>query len=650
MLVQHPDELEPVSVPYLLFEKGVDVNDEKGNLKHCRIAIAFGLEKTQKEEWRVKLLKNGRVCIYFPAEKETSHLRFHLHAPFASTVARDSVRACEANDNLRDQLALLIAESMSTIRDQGLLNVDFLAILPNERDNLSPFYEPIMDNLVEVFQNEKLTPMKQGGHSAANGIFRGIDQLSNLITDSDLATILDKDCSSPLWAANPQPSRQRNERGEFIHDVNDQHRIERIRDFRTMLDISEWNISDFMEVFKTKTDTVTEWMKGKPDEWHQYLYTVLGDSISVHKHILVNLRIVRCDDNIYRTGRECFFSSDDLDENLSSAATASEVASQSVFDEEAEYIDALPRVSKDVYSSGKSRNQQEKARAFLEGIGVSEIGPSEWVAAVLRQRYTKPFQPRLEDMERFIAFAENEPDKVSLFKDYSIFRIDKTLDNKNWWGSHQNVFLDSPYLATGLTTYYEALNEETSRKWALSPNYKDADIEPERIGKFAKAVGAQTKLAPIEKKISYRHPLWFTEMWDGRRWSEYGINKDYDIPEFDTLLAKPDESKSKLVWDTMNDMPECCLIATVRLSSFSTTHTGCSSVINRLREVEWVPQKQDGQNDVQFSKPSEAVPAVTSMVGFSYEPQAQWLRLLLNLAKGEREREEAERRREQQCD
>ena len=253
ILVQRPEESEPVSVPYLLFEKEVNVNDEDGKLNRCRIAIAFGLEKTQKEEWQVKPLKNGQVCIYFPAEKETSNLRFHLHAPFASTVARDSVRHCEANDDLRDQLAALIAESMTIIRDQGLLNVGFLAVLPNAKDNILPFYKPIMDRLIEAFQNEKLTPMKQGGHSAANGIFRGTGRLSNLISDSDLATILGRNCSLQLWIAMPQSSQRRNERGEFVQDAKAQYRNERIRDFQNVLNVTEWNISDFMEVLNTTT-------------------------------------------------------------------------------------------------------------------------------------------------------------------------------------------------------------------------------------------------------------------------------------------------------------------------------------------------------------------------------------------------------------
>ena len=207
-----------------------------------------------------------------------------------------------------------------------------------------------------------------------------------------------------------------------------------------MLDVTEWNTAIFMECLDQNRYS-NGVMKENRTSGHQTSIPAC-DSLSVHKYILINLRIVRCNDDTYRIGRECFFSSDDLNENPSGAATATEIAGQIVFDEEVEYLDALPRVSKDVYSSGRSRNQQEKARAFLEGIGVSEVGPAEWVRAVLKQRYTKPFQPRVEDMERFIAFAEDEPDKVSLFKDYSIFRIDKAWTTR-MVGFLPSVFLDS---------------------------------------------------------------------------------------------------------------------------------------------------------------------------------------------------------------
>ena len=90
ILVQKPEDLAPDSVFFLRFEKEVNVNDENDKPKPCRIAVAFGLEKTRarnlesSDGWKIKSPVRGQVCIYFPAEKETSNLRFHLHAPFAS--------------------------------------------------------------------------------------------------------------------------------------------------------------------------------------------------------------------------------------------------------------------------------------------------------------------------------------------------------------------------------------------------------------------------------------------------------------------------------------------------------------------------------------------------------------------------------------
>ena len=187
IIVKHPEHSKTVSIVFLRFEKMVDVQDEDGEPKNCRIAVAFGLEEGKDQELKIKPLEQGQVCIYFPADKETSSLRFHLHAPFASTVARDSVRDCPANDELRDHLASLVAESMIDIRDQGLLDVAFLATLPNNRDSLTSFYQPFQDKLVGIFQNQNLTPMKRGDHAAASGIFRGSAQLSELINDDDLA-------------------------------------------------------------------------------------------------------------------------------------------------------------------------------------------------------------------------------------------------------------------------------------------------------------------------------------------------------------------------------------------------------------------------------------------------------------------------------
>ena len=118
---------------WLRFQEIVKVTDEDGEDKDCGIAVAYELEKNEprkqeESEWKILPIDHGQVSIYFPAEKETSNLKFHLHASFASTVARDSVRDCQANNQLRDHLASLVVNSLHHIRDMDLLTMSFLAV------------------------------------------------------------------------------------------------------------------------------------------------------------------------------------------------------------------------------------------------------------------------------------------------------------------------------------------------------------------------------------------------------------------------------------------------------------------------------------------------------------------------------------------
>ena len=347
--VKHPEDILPKSTHYLRFTKNVDVQDENDKPKCCQIAIAFGMDASKSGNWKIIPLNPGQVCVYFPAVKEPCNLRFHIHAPFASTVARDSVRECPANDELRDRISDLVAESMHAIRDQGLLDVRFLATLPNCKDNLSLFCDPIRERLIEEFNQAKLTSMKQGGHAPASGCYRGRRDLSDLIDDEDLATLLGKCCSQPLWIANPQQKNQQDD------------------NFLSMLGISEWTIEDLVEALKTFED-ITKWLEKKSNAWHQKLYAFLGDFLSSArsnsdsafqecKDQLSSLCFVRCNDKNYRIGNECRFSNDDMESDPPKGGTQE---------------NGFHFVAKGVYSYGRNKSQQEKARRFLDEIGVSE--------------------------------------------------------------------------------------------------------------------------------------------------------------------------------------------------------------------------------------------------------------------------------------
>ena len=528
-------------------------------------------------------------------------MRFHLHAPFASTVARDSVRECSANTELLNHLADLTAESMSAIRDQGLLNVEFLAVLPNDTDNLSADYFPIQKQLIQTFNNEKLTPMKLGGYAAASGTYRGSPQLSDLIQDGDLAKLLRKDCSQPLWIANPQ---QRNQR-EY--------------NFLSMLDISEWTIDHFIEMLDTQLDLIMGWLQEKPDLWHQHLYVLLDNFLSSpyfsvareRKDRLSNLSIVRCGDGSYRVGPDCHFFSDDIesDADLLGIATSPEEENKPLIEaEEAEPEEDFHYVAKGVYLSGQDRDRQKKALEFLKTIGVCEVDEVERIKVILKQRYTRgSIRPRPQDMKRFIALVEGNPDKRLLFKDYLIFEVDLERNNSRWFRKPSRVFVDFPYLNTGLTAYYETISEDSDDfKRALSPNYIKSGIAPEKLGNFAEAVGAQTKLEVKKTTIRLNHPEnpWLKRD-EGNESNTTRIDRDYIIYGFKDFLDQPSINKARLIWQTMTSLDEEHLKASFQGNKRYSLRIGASSLVHDLRNAEWVPQKDS--DSISFRRPCDAL-------------------------------------------
>jgi hypothetical protein len=616
--VQLPHELAPAPTWFLKFDKDVKVEEveagaESPKEKICRIAVVFGLNKVEAKrdakansgdaetssEWELAQMNPGRVCIYFPADKETSNLRFHLHAPFASTVARDSVRDCAGNYLLRDHLADLLAESLSAIRDQGLLTVRALAVLPNDKDNLSEFYQPLMDRLVEEFKEKNLVPMRRGGHASARGIFRGSKALSELIDDDDMLTLLGEDYPPPIWAVNPS---QRNQR-----EVN----------FFSMLDIEEWTNDELVEVLSELDDEpLADWMKSKSEEWHQRLYALL----EYQAEQLTEVKIIRCSDGIYRKGDECFFPTKEIEND-----------------------GQFPRVAKGVYFASEEENK--KVLTFLETVGVREVDELVEIEAILKSFYTFESKcPNHKDhcnhLRRFMRFLDQNQEQTVLFKEAYLFMVDGE-DGVELMQSSE-VYLDAPYMDTSLSLYFGAANV-LHKKLPLSSVYKESVISAKRIGKFANMLGVLSELRIEKTTISYNHPEWhILSQIGGDRYTGYGTNKDYHIPGLIDFFNTPLVSKSKLVWWTMKE--QCSKNYPPYLHAFygrnaSHTATAKSTLVHDLRKAKWVPQKT-GDN-LKFVQPRDAI-AENLPEGLEYQTGWEWLKAL-EFGKGIEEQRAAQR-------
>jgi hypothetical protein len=98
---------------WLLIQRAVAL--EGAVSQELTIAAAFGVEDRSRgraQGVRVRPLDVGDTCVYFPAAKETSGLKFHIHAPFAVTPARDSLKDGEFNDELAVAVGDLIADAL----------------------------------------------------------------------------------------------------------------------------------------------------------------------------------------------------------------------------------------------------------------------------------------------------------------------------------------------------------------------------------------------------------------------------------------------------------------------------------------------------------------------------------------------------------
>ena len=179
----------------------------------------------------------------------------------------------------------------------------------------------------------------------------------------------------------------------------------------------------------------------------------------------------------------------------------------------------------------KSCSSRGCCSSILSHLAAFPISEAEQVEALLKQRYTNSrLSPALKDIKRFIALVEQQPDKAELFASYLIL---KRRDEQ--WRAPLQVYLDTPFVETGLALYYGAPREDAACD-AISDSYLQCGIAHERLVNFATAVGARSKLKIIQV-CCVDNPDWqYLQSVGGSRWSSY-VDRDYTNNIFRQILG-----------------------------------------------------------------------------------------------------------------
>ena len=506
-----------------------------------------------------------------------------MHAPFASTVARDSIRDCDANEKLRDALGELAAEAMTDVRTRGLLDMSLFAVLPNKEDGLSAFYEPIRGALIKAFQNEDLLPTKSGSHLSAGVLYRGPVEISSVIDDDDLSVLTD--FAPPLWAANAPQKGQREDK------------------FLDSLGIDEWGWESLKEAITKAIDDETYkqelegWLATKLDAWllrfyalmercHEETHTFYDPSpLSRAWKSLAGVRVT--------DGKEIVSHVSPRDAYL--PPPSEHKAGGKPVEAPAKVLLVKP----EVYENRRFGDSMRKAaRDFLKRVGVREYDERTEVERRL-ESYATPgtkiaWETHYRDLRAFIAFLKKNPTDSKLFQGVAfLVTIDEKL-NQLHWTKPEDVFLDAPYENTGLN---ELIAIHRRRKvWPSYPDHLGKSVKHEDFISFLRAVDVFSELAVIQ--IDCWHNSQINRSFG--RSTHTGRNIDWTVKDLVSYLGAKNHSASRLVWMSLIKADKKVATAEFRPNQTYEIQKAESLLVQHLKSCAWIPSL-----DGVFRKPQD---------------------------------------------
>jgi len=572
------------------------------------ISIAYELEIIDKKDtvdgpsFRIIPSKHGTVSVFFPAEKETSGLRFHIHAPFVPELSRASIKNVPANVPLIAQIGELAAKTLHVLRDASLLNVHALGALPNDRDDISEFYAVIRSAVLEAMNAEPLTPTADRRHSPARMLVRGGAAIKSSITDVDLPSVLGKQ-AGVCWAAS---APQRNSDADRLLSCLDMITL----DGDELINHMTYWSNSYRQDIGIKDGL--KWLSSKDSIWFCSLYKYLNKHISdsawnivrQHKEAIKGLYLIRTKSNGLEKGPFCFFPSSLIDDDERFLVVDSAIYATRVIDK--------PELVEDA-----------KAKEFLDWCGVRAVGNEDLIKDWLRNRYLKgsaepSWDEHVTDVIRLCRAFQGDKSIAKLLSDRYIL-----LGSNGEWFTPGSMFIDGPFEDTGLMKYYAAI-PVNDRLFMPMKKYLDDTfgIPQSAFIDMIVAAGVVRRIS-IKENYCWRNPNRDKLRMNSGKSTHLGVNKDYIINGIPEILCKKEVELSRAIWNCL------CRDATKDWHLAKYSNNGSESIREvpsllciSLEDNEWVPQGGGS-----FVRPSEARRDLLPD-GFLFDSGWPWIKAL----------------------
>ncbi len=576
-----------------------------------KCGLAFNVEH-KKDNLKILPIQHGKLCIFFPADKEHTGFRFHINGPYASSIDRASIKY-EDEDNVEiiATTAGLLVDGLKDIKKRGLLGLDVLEILPNGDDEVNDFFTFVWFRLVQSFKTEPLVPTRDGSYCSANELVYGPKIMSDLFSNQQMSFL--SGYEGKKWAIGAIKNS-------------------RAHKFLSSLEIPTWDedslVSEMDSFFgknhyywlgKDKRPEGNKWISAQDDWWIVEFYLLLRRILKKNdsEHKSAGWKIIRTDKGHF-FGNQVYFIQDDSEKDYE-----------------------LPIIKNALLDNLRSE-RRNNLKSFFIWSGAREIGEKQAIESILSKHYNLPpgkvviaKSTHIRHMRQFVKWFREAKD-IALFEGFSILRTNDPDDEACYKPS--TLFLDEPFLKTSLSYLFENQGSPLhQKKWSLWSEYKTIKGFVEFVGALGvlKSIEIMRTNASRRDQKGRRHggllELYF------ERWSSYKVDEDYDIEGLDDLLKKPDIKVSQLIWKTMSNARESFLKARFRPNKSSQIRTAPSTLVEQLKNNAWLPTKNG-----EFRKPKDMSKKLLAK-GFDFNDVTGWLD---EIGFGEKEQAESQQEKE----
>ena len=610
------------------------------------VSIAFRLTKNGE----TTIDNKAKVSIFFPAEKETSNLKFHIHAPFASTVARDSISDREENKVLIELIADLLCEATEWIKDKGLLDDNYIGCLPIDDDNLSDFYKPIQLKIIDLFNTKPFLLCDDNKYHPAKYCWQATNQIKELITTQDLKILqlgkINADC---FWTARPFQKYASGRVNKFLKSLmlntysQDEFKtqiLEMAKYFKKNPNfikeglinwrkkygwqLNEEYVNKISYLLNTKLSDKEIVIKlyffvkeNKPkisiNQQHEEIKTIINSNY--YKYVLYDFLANKSDEWLKRF-YELLYDVIDIDEvyNRYSEDYISKYKDLRLFvklnngkfnfsKRECYFpsktnIKSIKRfiISTGIYDDNQENQNESKSKRFLKNIlGVKEIAIEDEVRHILNLYKDGLKIEHVQNVEHLKIFLKYYNENKSNFEK-ELFEDSSFLINAhNKLTKPSFILIDKPLEQTSLA---KLSNDKYSSLHTLYFE-PERNIPIENFKEFLLAVRCKNTL-PIEKNKLDSQKV--NELRGGRKESGYCINENYRIP-----FSQPFESESRkietslVIWNSISKLNSLKIFdARYRANQSQEIEICDSDVLRTLKNSSWIPNKNGA-----FFKPED---------------------------------------------